>query len=106
VTFYDIERELDIITQSSVFTYLLMLATSSRVETPLVISVNRNVENRWVVVEDLRGPISVVNIPVKDNDFLHCRNLFLNRSGSHTDIIKETESSYLFAVSMMTWGSN
>ena len=106
MTFHDIERELDIETQSSVFTYLLMLATSPRVETPLVISVNRNVENRWVFVEDLRGPISVVNIPVKYDDFLHCRNLFLNRSGSHTDIIKETESSYLFAVSMMTWGSN
>ena len=64
--------------------------SSSWVEKPLVVSVQRHEKNVRVTEEDLLCAVSMVNIPIKDTDALQAP-LLLRAACSNCDIVKEAE---------------
>ena len=70
------------------------------VEGTIIETMNAHVEDRVILIEDLRGAISHMDIPIENADLL-LSELFLCIASGHCDIVKEAESSHIGAASMM-----
>ena len=102
----DIEGELNVEASSSSFTNSLMFANWSWIELTHIESVNRNVQNRWVLPKDLCSSFTDMDIPIK-NTYLFDTKLLLSNFGSDCHIVEETKTSNTRAMSVMPrWSNN
>ena len=91
---------------SSTFTNPCCGSSLTRVEFPIVKSMNWNVEYAGIFIQYLGSTISYVNIPVKNANFLRSVLLLCN-TGCNSHIIVEAESGNLIKMRMMSrWSNN
>ena len=88
----NVEGKMNVEPSASPFTNPLVFAHRTRVKLAQVESVDRDVENSWVFVKDLGCPIAYMNIPVKDENFLHIE-LFLCDASRDSNVVDEAETS-------------
>jgi hypothetical protein len=95
----------DVVPATFALTCLSVLAFGAWVEGTIIETMNTHVEDRVILIEDLRGAISNMDIPIENADLL-LSELFLCIASGHSDIVKEAESSHIGAASMMTGRSH
>lgn len=71
---------------------------SLREESAIVVAVKTHKEHLFAVVENVLSPISMVDVPVKDEHFLSLVDGVLS---CNRDIVEETEAMELILVSVM-----
>lgn len=97
----DIEWEVNVVALTSSFAYPCVRSSWSRVELTLIEPMDRNVEHRWVIVEDLGRAVTHMDVPIENDNFLSTI-ILLGSSSGYSDIVKETEASHDVTMCMVT----
>jgi hypothetical protein len=91
---------MDVVATAFALACLSVFPIGAWVEGTIIETMNAHVEDRIVLIEDLRGTISHMNIPIENADLL-LSELPLSIASSHSYIVKEAESGHIGAASMM-----
>lgn len=98
-----VDWEINIEANAGIRTYSLWIALAIEAKEFVVFpSMDGNEENAVVFVEDLRGAVSHVDVPVNDADFLNSE-IPLGNPSSYWNIIKEAKAIDFAAASVVAW---
>ena len=86
-------------------TDLGMFSIESRVKVAIVKAMNGQIEYCFILIKYIRSAIPHMYVPIEYANLFYSE-LSLCISCCHSDIVKETEASYVNTRCVMTWGSN
>ena len=97
----DIEWELNIVTFSWTFSYYFKFSFRSWVKLTHIMSMNTNIQNWRIIIENTSGAFPDMYIPVKNDNFFSSQS-FLGNSCCYSCIVEETKSSRRVPMGVMS----
>lgn len=98
---WKVEWEMNIETFSFAFSNKLMSSQRTREELAHIIPMYGYIKNTVIIIKDIGRAIAYMDIPIKNTHFLFSKFL-LGNSSCHSNIIEETKSPDIRAMSVMT----